>query len=87
MPPESCLARLPVPVELVEGRARGCVHRHGYVGRRLVNTMSQSPKSSSDKTVSAAFFLCTNRHGCVPSRHNTSTFFQVVKPFDRRRGR
>ena len=44
MPPESCLARLPVPVELAEGRARGCVHRHGSVRRRLVNTLSQFSK-------------------------------------------
>ena len=43
MLPESCLARRPVPVELAEGRARGCVHRHEIL---------------FDKTVPAAVF-CT----------------------------
>ena len=72
MPPESCLARLPVPVELAEGRARGCVHHHGSVGRRLVNTLPQSPKFSADKTVSAAVVFTVHqpaRLRTLPTQH------------------
>ena len=51
MPPESCLARLPVPGELAEGRARGCVHRHGSV-----RSATRSVRGSS---ISAAILSAT----------------------------
>jgi len=67
MPPESCLARLPVPVELAEGRVRGCVHRQRI--RRAPSVQYPVPILESPLPTNCSrcrFVLCTNRHGCVP---------------------